>query len=149
MMTKDWNAEVNLTGALSQPAMPNMNAQPAMPNMYAQPAMPNMNAQPDYSQYQQPSVQPVVQAASPDPAMLPGNQAVMPQPAAPAGPTMYEVGSMRSDGNEWLEYPTSSGAWYIETQQLVNGSVGFEVGHYGGSRPLGLCSRWRCTSGGM
>ena len=109
---KDWNAGVNLTGALSQPALPNMNAQPAIPNMYAQPAMPNMNAQPDYSQYQQPSIQPVVQAASPDPAMLPGNQAIMPQPAAPAGPTMYEVGSIRSDGNEWLEYPASSGAWY-------------------------------------
>ena len=119
---KDWDAGINLAGAVSQPAMPNMNAQPAMPNMYAQPAMPNMNAQPDYSQYQQPSVQPVVQAASPDPAMLPGNQAVMPQPAAPAGPTMYEVGSIRSDGNEWLEYPTSSGAWYTRdptTRQWV------------------------------
>ena len=109
---KDWDAGVNLAGAVSQPAMPNVNAQPVMPNMYAQPAMPNMNAQPDYSQYQQPSVQPVVQAASPDPAMLPGNQAVMPQSAAPSGPTMYEVGSIRSDGNEWLEYPAASGAWY-------------------------------------
>ena len=109
---KDWNAGVNLTGALSQTALPNMNAQPAIPDMYAQPAMPNMNAKPDYSQYQQPSIQPVVQAASPDPSMLPGNQAIMPQPAAPAGPTMYEVGSIRSDGNEWLEYPASSGAWY-------------------------------------
>ena len=58
---KDWNDGV---------MMPDMMAQPAMPNMYAQPAMPNMNAQPAYSQYQQPSVQPVVQAASPDPAML-------------------------------------------------------------------------------
>ena len=93
--------------------MPDMMAQPAMPNMYAQPAMPNMNAQPAYSQYQQPSVQPVVQAASPDPAMLPGNQAVMPQPSAPATPTMYDVGTMRSDGNEWLEYPAASGAWYM------------------------------------
>ena len=91
---KDWNAGV---------VMPDMTSQPAMPNMYAQPVMPDMNAQPDYSQYQQPSVQPVVQAASPNPAMLPGNQAVMPQPAAPAEPTMYEVGSIRSDGNEWLE----------------------------------------------
>ena len=101
---KDWNDGV---------MMPDMMAQPAMPNMYAQPAMPNMNAQPAYSQYQQPSVQPVVQAASPDPAMLPGNQAVMPQPSAPATPTMYDVGTMRSDGNEWLEYPTASGAWYM------------------------------------
>ena len=110
---KDWDDGVNFAGALSQPAMPYMNSQPGMPNMYAQPAMPNMNAQPDYSQYQQPSVQPVVQAASPDPMMLPGNQAVMPQPAAPTAPTMYEVGSIRSDGNEWLEYPAASGAWYI------------------------------------
>ncbi len=101
---KDWNEGV---------VMPNMMAQPAMPNMYAQPAMPDMNAQPDYSQYQQPSVQPVVQAASPDPMMLPGNQAVMPQPSAPATPTMYDVGTMRSDGNEWLEYPAASGAWYM------------------------------------
>ena len=101
---KDWNAGV---------VMPDMTSQPAMPNMYAQPVMPDMNAQPDYSQYQQPSVQPVVQAASPNPAMLPGNQAVMPQPAAPAEPTMYEVGSIRSDGNEWLEYPAASGAWYV------------------------------------
>ena len=96
-----------------QPTMPIMSPQPSMPSMHAQPAMPNMNAQPDYSQYQQPSIQPVVQAASPDPTMLPGNQNVMPQPAIASGPTMYEVGSIRSDGNEWLEYPAASGAWYI------------------------------------
>jgi len=101
---KDWNSGVDLNS---------MPAQPAMPNMYAQPAMPDMNAQPSYAQYQQPSAQQVVQASSPNPAALPGNQAVMPQPAAiPAGPTMYEVGSIRSDGNEWLEYPAASGAWY-------------------------------------
>jgi hypothetical protein len=41
---------------------------------------------------------------------LPG-QAVMPQ-QAPLGPTFYDVGTMRSDGNEWLEFPVSSGAWY-------------------------------------
>ena len=114
---KDWDEGINLADIHGQPAMPNMNAQPAMPDLYAQPAMPNMNAQPAYSQYQQPSVQPVVQAASPNPAMLPGNQAVTPQPAAtPVGPTMYEVGSIRSDGNEWLEYPPASGAWYTRDQ---------------------------------
>ena len=49
--------------------------------------------------------------------MLPGNQAVTPQPATtPVGPTMYEVGSIRSDGNEWLEYPPASGAWYTRDQ---------------------------------
>ena len=86
----------------AQPSMPNMYAQPAMPDMSAQPvysqyqqpvatqpAMPDMTAQPVYPQYQQPSVQPVVQAASPDPAALPGNQAVVPQPATPTAPTMY------------------------------------------------------------
>ena len=110
---KNWDDGVNFADTLSQPVMPNMNPQPVMPNLYAQPVMPDMTAQPDYSQYQQPSVQPIVQAASPDPMMLPGNQAVMPQPAAPTAPTMYEVGSIRSDGNEWLEYPVASGAWYI------------------------------------
>ena len=119
----------------AQPTMPNMYAQPAMPDMSAQPvysqyqqpvatqpAMPDMTAQPVYPQYQQPSVQPVVQAASPDPAALPGNQAVVPQPATPASPTMYDVGTMRSDGNEWLEYPAASGAWYMRdatTRQWV------------------------------
>ena len=110
---KDWNAGVGIVGNNMQPTMPIMSPQPSMPSMHAQPAMPNMNAQPDYSQYQQPSIQPVVQAASPDPTMLPGNQNVMPQPAIASGPTMYEVGSIRSDGNEWLEYPAASGAWYI------------------------------------
>ena len=103
------------------PAMPNMNAQPAMPSMTAQPVMPNMNAQPvtpnmssqpayqsDYTNYQQ--VQPAVQQASPSLDNLPGN----PQVVAPvSGPTMYDVGTMRSDGNEWLEYPVGSGAWYM------------------------------------
>ena len=26
--------------------------------------------------------------------------------------TVNDVGTMRSDGNEWLEYPEASGAWY-------------------------------------
>ena len=106
-------------------------AQPAMPNMYAQPAMPNMNAQPDYSQYQQPSVQPVVQAASPDPAMLPGNQAVMPQTAAPSTPTMYDVGTMRSDGNEWLSTLLQAELGTCVMQPLASGFARFEVGIYG------------------
>ena len=110
---KSWDA--------GMPAMPNMNAQPAMPSMTAQPVMPNMNAQPvtptmssqpayqsDYTNYQQ--VQPAVQQASPSLDNLPGN----PQVVAPvSGPTMYDVGTMRSDGNEWLEYPVGSGAWYM------------------------------------
>ena len=132
---KDWNQGVNMPDMSAQPVMPNMYAQPAMPDMSAQPAyaqyqqpvatqpaMPDMTAQPAYAQYQQPSAQPVVQAASPNLAALPGNQAVAPQPAAPATPTMYDVGTMRSDGNEWLEYPASSGAWYMRdatTRQWV------------------------------
>ena len=101
---------------VSDMMMPDMNAQPAMPNMNAQPAMPNMNAQPAYSQYQQPvqAVQPVVaqqQAASPNIAALPG-QAAMPQ-QNPSVPTYLDVGTMRSDGNEWLEFPAASGAWYM------------------------------------
>lgn len=132
---KDWNQGVNMPDMSAQPVMPNMYAQPAMPDMSAQPAyaqyqqpvatqpaMPDMTAQPAYTQYQQPSAQPVVQAASPNLAALPGNQAVAPQPAAPATPTMYDVGTMRSDGNEWLEYPASSGAWYMRdatTRQWV------------------------------
>jgi len=114
---KDWNQGVNMPDMSAQPAMPDMTAQPAYSQyqqpVATQPAMPDMTAQPVYPQYQQPSVQPVVQAASPDPAALPGNQAVVPQPAAPATPTMYDVGTMRSDGNEWLEYPDASGAWYM------------------------------------
>ena len=45
----------------------------------------------------------------------------MPQ-QAPIGPTLYDVGTMRSDGNEWLEFPVSSGAWYMRdptTRQWV------------------------------
>jgi hypothetical protein len=33
-------------------------------------------------------------------------------PVAPTTPTVNDVGTMRSDGNEWLEYPEASGAWY-------------------------------------
>ena len=84
-----------------------------MLDMMAQTSTQDLTGQPLYTQYQQPSIQPVVQAVSPNPAMLPGNQAVMPQPAANLTPTMYEVGSVRSDGNEWLEYPVSSGTWYV------------------------------------
>ena len=119
---KDWD---------NAPMMPNMNAQPAMPDMSAMPANSGLYAQavapqqPAYSQYQQPvqPVHPVVAqqaAASPNLAALPG-QAVMPQ-QAPLGPTFYDVGTMRSDGNEWLEFPVSSGAWYIRdpsTKQWV------------------------------
>ena len=126
---KDWNDGV---------VMPDMMAQPSIPNMYAQPEMPNMNAQPSYTQYQQPAVpnmsaqstayspttpsslsyissnSQVQQAASPNLSALPGNQSVTPQSiAAPSGPTMYDVGTIRSDGNEWLEYPVASGAWYM------------------------------------
>lgn len=116
---KDWN---------NAPMMPNMNAQPAMPDMSAMPSNSGLYAQavapqqPAYSQYQQPvqpvqPVHPVVAqqaAASPNLAALPG-QAVMPQ-QAPLGPTFYDVGTMRSDGNEWLEFPVSSGAWYMRDQ---------------------------------
>ena len=58
--------------------------------------------------YQQPMVSPQVQ--SPQLNQLPGNPMAAPTPLAP---TMYDVGTMRSDGNEWLEYPAASGAWYM------------------------------------
>ena len=58
--------------------------------------------------YQQPMVSPQVQ--SPQLNQLPGNPMVA---ATPSAPTMYDVGTMRSDGNEWLEYPAASGAWYM------------------------------------
>ena len=66
-----------------------------------------------YAQYQQPAQvdyqQPSYPSQSPQLSQLPGNPAV----SAPAAPTMYDVGTMRSDGNEWLEYPAGSGAWYM------------------------------------
>ena len=87
----------------SMPAMPDMSAQPAampaMPDMYAQQSgysdMTTVSSGRDiYSQHQ--------------PVLMPSQPA-----AAPAAPTMYDVGTMRSDGNEWLEYPDASGAWYM------------------------------------
>ena len=36
--------------------------------------------------------------------------------------TFNDVGTMRSDGNEWLEFPNTSGAWYMRdpaTRQWV------------------------------
>ena len=125
------------TKSWAEPAMPDMGAQPvqpAMPDMYAQPAqpaysqpvqpaqpaMPDMYAQPAQPAYSQP-VQPV-QPAMPDMTAQPEGREVYTQPqpvmmpvapAAPAVPTVNDVGTMRSDGNEWLEFPDASGAWYM------------------------------------
>jgi hypothetical protein len=109
---KNWADDSMIPDMNAQPAMPDMSAMPANSGLYAQAVAPQ---QPAHSQYQQPvqPVHPVVAqqaAASPNLAALPG-QAVMPQ-QAPLGPTFYDVGTMRSDGNEWLEFPVSSGAWY-------------------------------------
>jgi hypothetical protein len=125
------------TKSWAEPTMPDMGAQPvqpAMPDMYAQPAQPAYSqpvqpAQPAYSQPVQP-VQPAmpdmgaqpVQPAMPDMTAQPEGREVYTQPqpvmmpvapAAPAVPTVNDVGTMRSDGNEWLEFPDASGAWYM------------------------------------
>jgi hypothetical protein len=109
----DWSQQ-----SPDKPAMPNMNAKPAMPDMFAQSAQPvqpvqpaySMPVQPAYSQPEKPvyqAVQPVLMAAA---------------PAVPTAPTIADVGSMRADGNEWLEFPEASGAWYARdpaTRQWV------------------------------
>lgn len=121
--------DINLS---SGTMVPDMNAQPAMPNMAAIPANQGLYAQQQvapaqpavqsneglYAQYQQPvqPVQPVQQYASIDLNTLPGNQAVVAQPAVSTVPTYNDVGTMRSDGNEWLEFPATSGAWYMRDQ---------------------------------
>ena len=97
----------------AQPAMPDMTAMPANYGLYAQPVNPQLPAQPHYQQPTQ-VIHPVAaqqQAASPNLAALPGHN-VMPQQSA-LTPTFSDVGTMRSDGNEWLEFPVSSGAWYV------------------------------------
>ena len=98
----------------NESSMPNMNAQPVMPNMNAMPVQPQYGQQqvasPDY--YQQQPVMPVQQSSMPNLNALPG-LAVAPQPVVATVPTFNDVGTMRSDGNEWLEFPASSGAWYM------------------------------------
>ena len=71
----------------------------------AMPVMPAQQvAQPVYHQ----EAQPVYQAAQPV--------------LAPAAPDQMMQGSMRSDGNEWLEYPDGSGAWYMRDPYTRNWS---------------------------
>ena len=101
--------------------MPNMNAQPAMPDMNAQPAMPDMSAMPVSQGLYAQQVAPQQQIASPTLQQLPG-QALEHQPTIPVVPNFYDAGTMRSDGNEWLEFPAASGAWYMRdptTRQWV------------------------------
>ena len=101
---KDWNTQEIANSEMAMQSQQGLYAQ------YEQPAQVN---------YQQQVVQqPVVQQQSPQLSQLPGN----PVAAAPSAPTMYDVGTMRSDGNEWLEYPAASGAWYMRdptTRQWV------------------------------
>ena len=92
---KDWNSQEIVNSEMALQSQQGLYAQ------YEQPAQVN---------YQQQVVQqPVVQQQLPQLSQLPGN----PVAAAPSAPTMYDVGTMRSDGNEWLEYPAASGAWYM------------------------------------
>ena len=91
---KQWNDELSIPDMSAKPAMPDMSAVPVNQGLYAQQVIPQQ------------------QSASPALQELPG-QALAPQSAAPATPTFYQVGTMRSDGNEWLEYPDASGAWYM------------------------------------
>jgi len=77
--------------------------QSAMSGAVSMPAMPVMPAQ----QPAQPA-QPVYQAQQPV--------------LAPAAPDNMMQGSMRSDGNEWLEYPDGSGAWYMRDPYTRNWS---------------------------
>ena len=91
---KQWNDELSIPDMNAKPAMPDMSAVPVNQGLYAQQVIPQQ------------------QSASPALQELPG-QALAPQNAAPAAPTFYQVGTMRSDGNEWLEYPDASGAWYM------------------------------------
>ena len=110
---KNWANDAMMPDMNAQPAMPDMTAMPANYGLYAQPVNPQQPAQPHYQQPTQ-VIHPVAaqqQAASPNLAALPG-QNVMPQQSAPT-PTFSDVGTMRSDGNEWLEFPVSSGAWYV------------------------------------
>ena len=97
----DWSQQ-----SKEMPGMPNMNAQAAMPDMYAQPSQPayTQPVQPAYSQPERP----VYQAAQP--VLMPA------APVIPTTPTIADVGTMRSDGNEWLEFPDTSGAWYARDQ---------------------------------
>ena len=85
---------------VAQPAAP---VQPAYTEPVAQPVAP---VQPVYQQ-------PTIPAAMPDLTALPGRDVVQqPLTVSPPAPTVNDVGTMRSDGNEWLEYPEASGAWY-------------------------------------
>jgi hypothetical protein len=82
-------------------------AQPA----YAQPV------QPAYAQPVQPAQQvdaygrPVAQTAHA--VMMPTTSA---QAMTPTTPTANMTGEVRSDGNEWMEYPAGSGMWYARDQ---------------------------------
>ena len=94
------------------PAMPDMSAQVAQPT-YVQPAMPDMSAQVAQPVYSQP-VMPVADPALAGRDIYQQQMPVLaPAAVAPAAPTVNDVGTMRSDGNEWLEYPEASGAWYM------------------------------------
>ena len=87
---KDWNTEEIMASDMALQSNQGLYQQTVQP-VYQQPTVP------DYGQ-------------SPQLNQLPGNPMVT---SAPAEPTMYDVGSMRSDGNEWLEHPAGSGAWYM------------------------------------
>jgi hypothetical protein len=105
------------------PTMPDMSAQPAGQQFYQQPVQ---NTQPAYSQpvqqtYTQPVQQTIPQTNNQQDNGRTEYQQVqpvlMPTPsAAPAAPSVDMVGSMRSDNNEWLEYPAGAGAWYMRDQ---------------------------------
>jgi preprotein translocase subunit SecG len=74
-------------------------------------------AQPAYAQPVQPAQQvdaygrPVAQTAHA--VMMPTTSA---QAIAPTTPTANMTGEVRSDGNEWMEYPAGSGMWYARDQ---------------------------------
>ncbi len=38
-------------------------------------------------------------------------------PSAITGPTIDEIGLVKDDGYEWLEWPQGSGGWYYRTAQ--------------------------------
>jgi len=87
---KDWSTEEIMASEMALQSNPGLYQQTVQPS-YQQQVVPEYGQSPQLNQ-------------------LPGNPLAT---SVPAEPTMYDVGSMRSDGNEWLEHPSGSGVWYM------------------------------------
>ena len=90
----------------SQP-IPARGLGPIAPNTSSPPSMIDLTMELPYAA---PAVAPPIGA----PRRTLSSMAPTPNPYGPSsGPSPDMVGSMRADGNEWLEHPVHSGAWYV------------------------------------